>query len=143
MSGVRWLFTLALVPACVATNPRWDGPPNESVARDSDDGLDDAEASGFVDTGGPSGEATTAFGGTGELDTGDATTGPGAGPEPDPTTEPPMMCPGMEQLCDGECRNVDKDKHYCGAECLDCDALFDGDGECRMGVCVDKDAEDD
>lgn len=37
MSGRRPLaLALLLAAGCVGTNPRWDGPAGESVARDSD-----------------------------------------------------------------------------------------------------------
>jgi hypothetical protein len=112
-----WGVGLLLVAGCIGTNPRWDGASASG-------GDDDGAASTPSDDGGTD-ESTTGDESSSGLEsswTGDADDGP--------------MCPGDDMLCDGMCKNVQGDKKACGADCVDCTALFDDDkAACVEGVC--------
>lgn len=117
---------------CAGTNPRWDGPRDETVARDTDAESSTSDTSVETDDSTASDPSTTEDAETTASDDG-------------PTTgDPPIECPGMRMLCDGVCRDTNKDETACGEACIDCTALYGmADGECRMGECRDKHPDDD
>jgi hypothetical protein len=125
-----------LAAGCVGTNPRWDGPAGESVARDSD--VSSEDSAGTTTTGiGTSAELTTGFA------SGDTST-TGVGPGDGSTTDgPPLHCPMLGEVsCDGACRKIDSDKHYCGLLCTDCTEIYGDDARCEHGLCRDKEMDD-
>lgn len=124
---------MLLVAACVGTNPRWDGveaggDDDGAASTAEDDAADDGSSSGDSTAGESSGLAESTW-------IGDESS---SSPMADDDAMP--ACPGDDLRCDGECKNVQKDKHACGPECTDCVALFDDDkATCVDSVCVDSD----
>ncbi len=125
-----WVFS-----GCVAVNPRWDGvdagrdDDGAASAPDDDGGTDDATS----DDGASSGIAESSWTGGESSSSAMATADDG-----------PPTCPRDDLLCDGVCKNVQKDKHACGADCTDCVVLFDDDkATCIEGECHEPDDDDD
>lgn len=124
------------VAGCIGTNPRWDevetGRDDDGAAsaHDDDAGTDDGTTADDAST---SGIAESSWTGDGSSSSAMATADDG-----------PPTCPGDDLLCDGVCKNVQKDKHACGAECTDCVVLFDDDkATCIEGECHEPDDDDD
>ncbi|HET6583610.1 MAG TPA: hypothetical protein VFG69_09185, partial [Nannocystaceae bacterium] len=45
------------------------------------------------------------------------------------------ICDEGKALCDGECKDIAKDKHACGVDCIDCTVRFGNHATCEDGVC--------
>jgi hypothetical protein len=116
---------------CVGPNPRWDGPDDAGDGVGGDDDDDDG------DDGAGSG-TTSSTDGSDELGTEGSWGGDEASSGGVPSTDdgaPSPMCNDDQTLCDGACKNSERDKHACGPECLDCVELLGEDAECRESEC--------
>ena len=136
--GIAAALGLCLAPACVGTNPWWDRPEDAETSGGTSDGgagesEDESETSGpgrgVVDDGEVGDETTTDTGG-------DDTTTDTGGESEGPT---PPVCEDHQAVCAGECKNIDKDKHACGIDCVDCTTLFGDDARCKQGACEPHD----
>jgi hypothetical protein len=124
-----------LLAGCVGTNPAWEPPP-DAMTGDEDD--TDASSSGEITDGG--GDSTTGDGAA--VDETAAGRSDGSSGEPESTStattttggEMPVCDDGMA-VCDGECKDIAKDKHACGAECIDCTVRFGNQAKCEGGEC--------
>jgi hypothetical protein len=56
--------------------------------------------------------------------------------------EPPT-CEEHQAICAGECKNIEKDKHFCGVLCVDCTVRFGNHAKCEAGRCVPEDSKRD
>ena len=111
-----WGVGVLLVAGCIGTNPRWDGV---SASGDDDD---DGAASAPSDDGGTD-ESTTGDESSSGLES--SWTGDDSSSSAMPSADDGPVCPGDDLVCDGECKNVQGDKHACGADGVDCIALFE------------------
>lgn len=144
-----------LAAGCIGTNPRWDGPGDESIADDGDTtgargatgGTDGASTeSGIPELDDAAGaESNMNESSTTESSTTGSSTMDEAGGESssgESTGAPAPACPGMEIVCDGECHDVASDKRACGLDCIDCTELFGNQAKCEVGQCVDPDGDE-
>jgi hypothetical protein len=130
---------LALVGGCIGENPRWDEPV---VASETTAAGDDADTSEGV-RGGDDADVDSTSGGTVAPDDSESSTSEGAETTGAPTTDDGPIC-GLEQvMCDGECRDVQTDKHYCGVDCVDCTPRFGNNARCEEGMCGPHDGGGD
>ncbi len=135
MSSVRALFFATLVVGgCVGTNPRWDGPAGETVARDSEATTTESSSDASSDaTSVMSGSASGSDASSAEASDSDASS------SADESSGGPMMCPMERWPCDGECKDVEKDAHFCSFMCVDCVEWLGEGAKCEHGLCVPKD----
>jgi hypothetical protein len=122
---------LALLGGCIGENPWWDAPSEVEAATTANDGdateempvgddADDDSASGDADVDSTSDGAAVSDdeGSSSGAPVPTATTDAGAGDETTSaaTSDDGPICAPEQLLCDGECRDIQTDKHYCGPE---------------------------
>lgn len=103
------------------------GGETSTTTAPSDGGADEDGADGV--TGEPSPPS----------DSGDDPPPADDGADDDP---PPPPCAANEQLCEGVCREIDHDKHWCGPDCIDCTDLYGNHAKCEDGECEPHDHGD-